>query len=74
MQSSAIYTDTKYLQCKIKNENDFHLWVHLIITSNTDCIRELSSYIFLFIHIPFELKSIWVILEQELARRPKSSN
>ena len=35
MQSRAIYTDIDYLQCKIENENDFHLWANLALSPVT---------------------------------------
>ena len=42
----------KYVQCKIENENDFYLWVHLALQPVTPILFvNFSSYIYLLIHI-----------------------
>ena len=42
----------KYEQCKIENENDFYLWVHLALQPVTPILFvNFSSYIYLLIHI-----------------------
>ena len=50
MQSRAIYTDINYLQGKIENENDFHLWAHLVLSSVTPILFVKSLPIYVLIH------------------------
>ena len=57
MQSRAIYTYINYLQCKIENENDFHLWAHLALSP----VTPIFSWS-LFLYIPTYSYSVWIKL------------